>query len=166
MKIRFLFLIITITMVVAVLFVGIKPVSATPPTNEEQHWSGADPLNCGDFTATDNWDMYVTLTYYWNSDGTMDRYHVYGEAIDQITNTLNGKVIYGRTEGYNFFEDVEDTPGLWKHAGLMFHFVVPGQGTVLVDAGFFYMYEGEIIYMKGNHEFNTGHIEELCAALR
>lgn len=147
----------------------ITPVNialASPPTVETQFWSGEYNLDCGDFLITDTWSGDVKITYYWNPDGSLDRYHIHGEFLDRMTNPLNGKSFTGRTQGYNFFEDVADAPGVWKHAGLMFHVNVPGQGIVIIDAGYMIMYDGQVTYLKGNHQFNGGELTSLCAALR
>ena len=37
---------------------------------------------------------------------------------------------------------------------------------VNIDAGYMLAYNGEITLVKGKHQFNTGDITELCAALR
>jgi hypothetical protein len=139
---------------------------ASSPEKETQFWSGEYTLSCGDFDFSDNWTGNVIITSYLNADGSLNRYHIHGEFIDMLTNLSNGNNIKGRTEGYNFFENVEDTPGLWKHAGLMFHFNVPGKGVVNIDAGYMLMYNGEVTVVKGKHQFNTGDITALCAALR
>jgi len=139
---------------------------ASPPSTETQFWSGQYTLPCGDFDITDTWYGNMTITYCWNRDGSLDRYHIHGEAVDQMANVGNGKLVTGRTQGYNFFEDLDDAPGVWKHAGLMFHVTAPGQGALVIDAGYMITYDGQITYMKGKHQFNGGELEMLCAALR
>ena len=140
---------------------------ASPPTVETEHWVGQYLNDCGDFQIVDSWFMDVKITYYWNSDGSLDRYHIHGEAVDTLSNPVSGKSLIGRTEGYNFYENVADAPGIWKHAGLMFHVNVPGEGVVLIDAGYMIMYvDGQPTYMKGNHEYNSGDYASLCAYLR
>ena len=139
---------------------------ASPPAAETQFWSGEYTVPCGDYDITDSWYGNVNITYYWNPDGSLDRYHIHGEFVDHMTNPKNGKSATGRTQGYNFFEDLDDAPGVWKHAGLMFHVTLPGQGVVVIDAGYMIMYDGQITYMKGNHQFNGGELDKLCAALR
>jgi hypothetical protein len=149
-----------------VLALQITFALASSPDKETQFWSGVYTMSCGDFDFSDNWSGSVIVTSYLNDDGSLNRYHVHGEFLDTLTNLSNGKTLTGRTEGYNFFENVADTPGLWKHAGLMFHFNIPGNGVVNIDAGYMLMYNGEITLVKGKHQFNTGDITALCAALR
>jgi hypothetical protein len=150
----------------SLLATAVTSVAALQPS-EPLHWEGQETLSdCGDFLILDSWTMDITATYYWNADGTLNRYQLHGEAADVMSNSVTGKTVSGRTNGYNFFEDVEDTPGVWKHAGLMYHIIVPGAGTVLVDAGLFYMVDGQITYLKGKHQFNGGEYAGLCAALR
>ncbi|HEX6852307.1 MAG TPA: hypothetical protein VF139_12975 [Candidatus Polarisedimenticolaceae bacterium] len=147
---------------------GARDAAAEPPLQEAYLWEGQDDVlwDCGDFDILDTWSMEGITTYYWNKDGTLDRYRSHGDAIDLMKNSVTGKTVLGRTEGYNFFEDVEGEPGVWKHAGLMYHVVVPGVGTVLIDTGIFYMVDGEVTYIKGNHEGIAGDYDQLCAALR
>lgn len=142
------------------------PAQAKAPTTEDWIFSAYGTFDCGDFIIDDTFDVDVTITYYWNKDGSMDRYRMHGEITDRMVNPNNGKEVFGRTHGYNFFEDVENTPGVWKHAGLMFHVVEPGQGVLNIDAGLFYMVDGQNGEMHGKHEFNTYQFTELCAALR
>jgi hypothetical protein len=158
----------TMIAVIALLATAVNSVAALQPTSEPIHWESQGDIvgDCGDFLILDSWTMDITATYYWNKDGTLDRYHLHGEAADNMSNSVTGKTVSGRTEGYNFFEGVEDAPGVWKHAGLMYHITVPGAGVVLVDAGLFYMVDGQITYLKGNHQFNGGGYAGLCAALR
>ncbi len=138
---------------------------AMPPTTEDVHWSGIDFFDCGNGSyLIDEFEGDVTLTYFWNQDGTLDRYKIHGVFHDTITNPLNGMVVYGRNDGYNFFENVEHTPGVWKHAGLMFHVVVPGQGLLNIDAGlFYYTVDSQTFEFHGKHEYNNRDFEELCA---
>lgn len=155
-------------LVVAVLIQFTPQAAAAPPSQENYVWEGSDEVlwDCGDFQILDTWTMTGTTTYFWNPDGTLDRYRSHGEATDLMKNSVTGKTVLGHTAGYNFFEDVEDAPGVWKHAGLMYHIVVPGVGTVLIDTGFFYMVDGVITYIKGNHQGIAGDYDALCSALR
>jgi hypothetical protein len=153
--------------VVALIILALPLVAlASSPDKEVQFSSGVYTMSCGDFDFQDNWSGSVTITSYLNDNGSLNRYHIHGEFIDTLTNLSNGNSLTGRTEGYNFFENVGDTPGLWKHAGLRFHFNVPGKGVVNIDAGYMLMYNGEVTVVKGKHQFNTGDFTALCAALR
>ena len=156
----------TFMVTLIILALQITFALASSPERESQFWSGVYTISCGDFDFQDNWYGTVTATYYLNNDGSLNRYHYHGEFFDTLTNLSNGNSITGRTDGYNFWENVEDTPGLWKHAGLLFHFNVPGKGVVNIDAGYMLMYNGEITLVKGKHQFNTGDVTALCAALR
>ena len=129
-------------------------------------WEGQDQIDCGDFFIYDEWEGNFKFTYYWNMDGTLDRYHTRAELTDLFFNPENGKSVSGRSASYNFFEDWEDAPGVWKHTGLMYHAVLPGVGTVLIDAGYFIMVDGEKTVLKGIHEMNGGDIDRLCAVLQ
>jgi hypothetical protein len=158
----------TMSVVLVLLIANITLVSASQPSVESYFWKGQDTFDCGDFTILDDWEGNYKYTYYWNEDGTLDRYHVRSDIYDIFTNPINGKSISGRAAGYNFFEDVEDEPGVWVHAGTMYHAVLPGAGTVLIDAGYmiFIPADGQITVLRGNHDVNGGDIDQLCAALR
>jgi hypothetical protein len=50
--------------------------------------------------------------------------------------------------------------------GKVFNFIIPGQGTVALDAGkYIFDSEGNLIFEAGHHAFLDGHLKELCQAL-
>ncbi|HEX4935652.1 MAG TPA: hypothetical protein VFV33_20875, partial [Gemmatimonadaceae bacterium] len=55
---------------------GARDAAAEPPLQEAYLWEGQDDVlwDCGDFTILDTWSMEGTTTYFWNKDGTLDRY--------------------------------------------------------------------------------------------
>lgn len=165
-KFSWMYRVFTLASVLVFLLMSAAPVVANPPTRSEWIDSFYGTMDCGDFIADDYFDVDIEVTNYWNPDGTLNRYKLHGVISDRIVNPATGKEIFGRTEGYNFFEDVDDAPGIWKHAGLMFHVVVPGKGVVNIDAGLFFMVDGMNGEMHGKHQFNSGDLAELCAALR
>lgn len=157
----------TFSIMAALVLSLVSPTTglAMPPTTEDTHWAYVDYFDCGEGRyLIDESEGDVTLTYFWNKDGTLDHYKIHGVWHDTITNPLNGMVVYGTTKGYNFFENVEETPGVWKHAGLMFHVVVPGQGLLTIDAGlFYYTVDSQTFEFHGKHEYNNRDFAELCA---
>ena len=84
--------------------------SVPSPERRSQFWSGVYTMSCGDFDFADNWSGNVIVTSYLNDDGFLNRYHVHGEFVDTLTNLSNGRTLTGRTEGYNFFENVQAHP--------------------------------------------------------
>ena len=102
---------------VALLMTPVNVALALPPSVETQLWSGEYTLDCGDFLITDSWSGDVKITYYWNPDSSLDRYHIHGEFLDRMTNPINGKFVTGRTQGYNFFEALDAAPGRLAEAG-------------------------------------------------
>jgi hypothetical protein len=166
-----LFLMVSILAMLTLMPGGFAHASPTPPpTREYWHWFGEEYLDCGDFVGVDYTEYTWTVTFFWNDDGTLDRYRIHGEIIDRLTSPFNDTVINGRTQGYNFLEDVEAYPGVGQHYGLMFHWIIPGQGTVLIDAGImdFNFINGEMVFLRGNHQYNnnTGELEKICDMLR
>jgi hypothetical protein len=50
--------------------------------------------------------------------------------------------------------------------GEVFNFVIPGQGTVALDAGrYMFDSEGNLTFEAGHHQFLDGDLQELCQAL-
>jgi hypothetical protein len=50
--------------------------------------------------------------------------------------------------------------------GKVFNFVIPGRGTVALDAGrYMFDSEGNLIFEAGHHAFLDGDLKELCQAL-
>jgi hypothetical protein len=50
--------------------------------------------------------------------------------------------------------------------GKVYNFVIPGQGTIALDAGrYMFDSEGNLIFEAGHHAFLDGDLEKLCQAL-
>jgi hypothetical protein len=50
--------------------------------------------------------------------------------------------------------------------GKVFNFVIPGKGTIALDAGrYMFDSEGNLIFEAGHHSFLDGDLDELCQAL-
>jgi len=158
----------SVVLLVMLLGVTMTPVSAASPTFEVvTSWpSPSLTIHCGDFNIDVSSSSIVKYTYYWNEDGTLNRYHVHGEGAETYT-TTTGKTFYGTEQGFNLFGDATTT----KLAGLLYHVVVPGKGAVLIDAGYVYMDPTGWV-MHGNHPVNwywfTGeeNFSRLCDAFR
>jgi hypothetical protein len=158
----------SVVLLVMLLAVTMTPVFAAGPTVEVvPYWpSPSITIHCGDFSIDiASWSS-VKITTYWNKDGSLNRYHVHGESFETYT-TTTGKTFYGSEQGFNLFGDATTT----KLAGLLYHLVVPGNGTILIDAGYVYADPTGWV-MHGNHPVNwywfTGeeNFIRLCEAFR
>jgi hypothetical protein len=157
----------SLVVLMALLAITVQPAAAAPPEHWSYLWTGTDVIaDCGDFDIIDEWTEYGDATTFYDQEGVPVRVQAHARFEEVIRNSVTGKSITTETHGLNWFHVDGESH---KVVGRAYHTVVPGVGTVLIDAGH-YVFDmeldpPEIVFMVGKHQFWEGDLDGLCAAL-
>ena len=154
-------MIITLSIVGLLMVVPFSRASANPPDIIREPIEGSFDFNCGDFVVRDEWVGEVRGviqswdqlqgTAHWRTNDSFFRIDSDGNPVGEIY-----------TRHYNY-QTVVQHPG-WMDLGTLWHLVIKGVGTVLIDAGRLYTdSQGNFSY-QGNHQVQEGDLDRFCAA--
>ena len=103
-------------------------------------------------------------TEHFDQDGNLVRVveHIFG--VDRLYNSETGKSL--KPASFNQGEIVHPIEGQVAVNGVIFRITVPGAGVVLLDVGrFVFTFDGDLVFIAGQHQFLAGDFAGLCAAL-
>ena len=153
------------TLVVAVILLAATATAmAAPPVFSTLEDQGTDEYDCGSFVITDEWSVHAHMRDFYDNQGNYVRTEASVVFTDHWMNPDNGKEI---TPNAQHMHQVWSAAGASLH-GLAYHAVVPGVGSVLIDAGYIYETADNppVLTFHGNHQFyEQGDLTALCAVL-
>jgi hypothetical protein len=131
------------------------------PFHFEGTWVVAD---CGTFQVLVANEAEVSLTVYLDAEGNWDRGIVDDWGTDTYTNSVTGKAV---SSSFHYKAIVDFERGTQTIVGVVARLTVPGEGTVLRDAGRLvigpeYPY---VLFEAGPHQSWQGDVSSLCAAM-
>lgn len=151
-------------LLVAVPIVSTIPASAAPPEIvriQDIHIEQTDSASC-DFPFEEVFDGRVTITTFFDNDGTPTRVRFHLPFQGTLTNEATGESVRAQ-QVLNDVLDLES--GTETFAGLRFRVVFPGIGAVLLDAGKLVFDEtGAVVFEAGPHQVVNEDFTEFCAA--
>jgi hypothetical protein len=157
---------------------GPPAATAAPPARESFTWDlGVGPLggDCDGVPILVQSTLYGTQATHHDRDGAVSRIVLHAKTQDRIFLEGSDRAVFGHssytqtvlTPGAGLYEGVE------RWTGVFWHVVVPGLGTVLLDAGleiidWKLLSEGSSPVLKavGKHQWLEGDFDRLCVALR
>ena len=128
-------------------------------------FSGDDSIaDCGTFEVRDEFTLNFSGTEHYDQQGNLVRVveHIFG--VDRLYNSVTGKSL--KPASFNQGEIVHPIEGQVAVNGVIFRITVPGAGVVLLDVGrFVFTFDGDLVFIAGQHQFLAGDFAGLCAAL-
>lgn len=152
-----------------VLLLGLTPVtsvSAAKPFVETFHNEGSFEIDCGSFTAVEDFVEDVRVMVFFDKAGDPVRVEVHINYTGVITNPETGRTL--RDPGhFKIVENLEE--GTVTYVGLVYGITVPGEGVAVLDTGRV-IFDGDaveenIIFEAGPHQYLHGGDAVICAAL-
>lgn len=156
---------VSIIVVLAVLVVSTAPVYADRPTKWTDTWSGTQEYSCGTFSIYDDFIVNASYQDFYDNQGNLIRGRGLLRATDRFYNPVSGKEVFGRV---NQVVSMDFVDGHVRNLGLAYHVVLPGVGTILIDAGYlsaYPPYDPTSYVLHGNHQYWDGDFGKLCSAL-
>jgi hypothetical protein len=137
------------------------PVVAAPPSHDSFSFTTAPQVigQCDGADLVAQFDINIRETVYFDADGDPGRVRIHISVPGTITHTGTGHVA-DASGVRTIFEDYGD--GSFKATGSGVHVVVPGAGTLNIEAGLEREADGD--YRLTGHRI-TGATPDLCAAL-
>jgi hypothetical protein len=123
---------------------------------------------CG-FRIREHYEGSFQVIRYFDADGTKFKEIdlPYGGPFT-VTFSAHGVTATTQAQGFSLVT-IYNPDGSIKTAtfrGKVFNFIIPGQGTVALDAGkYIFDSEGNLIFEAGHHQFLDEDLKELCQAL-
>jgi hypothetical protein len=120
--------------------------------------------NCGTFTILDQYVLDFTLRLFFDRSGTLVRLEEHVSGTDTLINSVTGKRYTSRFANNVL---IDPATGLGANAGIIFRLTVPGAGAVFLDVGRIVTNQaGTVVtFQAGPHQFFSGDLAGLCAAL-
>ena len=143
---------------------AISPVAAAPPTTSTTTVQGTQLLaDCGSFQVFDDYAGTIGHTYFYDQEGNLIEIHQAISGTDTYRQSVTGQSI---TMGSHFMVHFDVQTGLNSSAGMAYHLMIPGQGHVLLDAGYsvYDVNTGTMVFSAGPHQVVDGDTAGLCAA--
>jgi hypothetical protein len=154
----------SVFIVMALMLFAVTPALAAGPTFSIQEGSGTDALNWCAFPIFDDWTFRFEIKDFYDNQGNWIRALWHNTFTDRFYNPANGKEALSRNTLTQTF-----TPEGFRNAGLTYHAVVPGIGTVLIDAGYIsssWASDAPIVFHGRHMVYEEGDFSQLCAALQ
>lgn len=161
MKMFRLFCVVT---VLALTLFTFTPAQAKAPVIIEYFFTDEPhvEISCGSFSIYDDWSKtHAVIKWFFDDEGNWVLLQGHVVAIDRFYNPANGKEVVSLTRFNKHW-----TPGYFSDRGLTYHVVVPGVGTILINTGINFSYDGETWMYRGNQQFYEGDLGKLCAYLQ
>ncbi len=115
--------------------------------------------DCDGFQVRMDFHIVLQIKTFYDKDGNAIRIHLHWTINDVLTRLDTGEEIRDNG-GYSQFFDIVEGTEAW--VGGVWHFTVPGEGPVLLDAGkVVYDSDGVVIFEAGPHEVYKGWVS-LC----
>jgi len=155
---------VSIIVVLVLLASSTVPVAAKPPTRYTILTSGTGEYDCGTFKIANEWSQESVYTEFFDKQGDLIR--LWGMLRITETYSHGGKVAMGKNNLVIAVDFTDGEPNRIRNMGIAYHVVLPGVGTIFIDAGYAEMAapEWELI-LHGNHQYYSGDFDKLCAAL-
>ena len=121
--------------------------------------------NCGDFHIVADGTGRVRITTFFDRDGNPIRVAFHGRYKGTLTNSVTGASLLDAPSVANITFDLIN--GTQTNIGAFFTVTLPGQGTILIEAGrIVFDGSGPPIFIAGPHLPPDEQISALCEALR
>jgi len=142
------------------------PAIATPPQSEQlvDVGLGALPtIDCGSFLLTYQMDAErARITTYFDQSGAATRMRIRWVIHGSLTHSLSGLTLRDQST-LNITTDL--STGTQRVVGVGFHYAIPGEGLIWLDAGQLIVGpDGSILFQPGQHDAIAG-FDSLCQAL-
>jgi len=127
--------IIALTIPIAFLLMSCaRPAAATKPeVAEYEFWNETGTyVGCGAFSVDYLWDWTLKTTTYFDRDGDVDRITFIIKQVGFATNSVSGLTVKDNMAFQETYYPATDT---WAVNGRFLHWVIPGEGLVLVETG-------------------------------
>jgi hypothetical protein len=119
--------------------------------------------SCEAFEVLANADVSLRWSTFFDRDGNPARLQVQVSWRGVATNSVSGKSIDDNAN-YTIVFDLK--AGTESYHGVGYHWVIPGEGVVVLDAGTFVVdASGNVVFMSAAHDWITQGETVLCAAL-
>lgn len=124
--------------------------------------AGSNIFDCGDFDVVDEWAGEVR---YIVADWDPPRGSIHYSTLDEFYRIDDSGVEYPRYPVHIHWVEVVRHPDHgWMTLGASIHSVIPGAGSVFIDAGRYYWDEEGNFSYQGNHQLQDLDMERFCAA--
>jgi hypothetical protein len=148
-------------LVILVLLASITvPALAKKPDKYSDSFPQSFPVaSCDGFDVMLEGMLNVDVTVYYDNDGNEDRTKLHLTSNDRYYTIPDmGKEAWGPIT-INVFLEAGET----KAAGVNAKLTIPGEGTILIDAGQIKIdADDNIVFLKGNHQLMEGDFDKLC----
>ena len=159
--------VLCVVVAIVALLLAAPPVLAIPPehfvvTFDEAPWLIAD---CGGYTVETDALITIKGTTFLNKDGEATRVATLWQIDAVYSSPETGVSATMNSETFHSVLDVET--GEQRSSGVQFHLVVPGAGTLLIDAGrLVFDDDFNITFAAGPHPVylpQEGDLDRICA---
>ena len=139
----------------ALLLAFAQPAAAVPPEIERLtlELSGVSVV-CDGFNVNFEATVGLTLKFFFNRDGDLIGVHAKSHWRGTSSNSVTGASI---TDNADFTEFFDLEAGGQTTVGLLFRWIVPGQGVVYLDVGrLIFDASLNVVFAAGQHDFHVG----------
>lgn len=156
---------VSIIVVLVFLVSSTSPVAANPPAKWTEFFSGNDEYDCGTFHIHDEWTQNSVYQGFFDKQGNMIRLWGMLNATDRFYED-GGKEVSGYGKLVISEDFVYGEVNRIRNMGLAYHVVVPGVGTILIDAGYAEAAPPDWkLILHGKHQHYSGDFDKLCSTL-
>ena len=147
------------------VFVVVSSAGANQPLIDRSFQDSgiAEIADCGSFKILDNFTIFSSVILWFDNDGNITRFIEQNYGTDQFSNSVTGKTLapmhFHNTVLVDRIDHVASTNGI------VFRYVVPGAGAVLLDVGRIVTSHGNIVFEAGPHQFFDGDLTGVCSVL-
>ena len=119
--------------------------------------------DCGSFEIVDQFELSSTVILFFDDAGHLVRFVEQNYGTDAFSNSVSGKAL--KPMHFHNTVLVDRIARTAATTGIVFRYVVPGAGAILLDVGRIVTDHGNIVFEAGPHQFFDGDLAGLCAAL-
>ena len=119
--------------------------------------------DCGSFSVLDTFELFSTVILFFDDQGHLTRFVEQNDGTDAFSNSVTGKALKPMHFHNTVLVDRVDRTASTN--GIIFRYVIPGAGAILLDVGRILTDHGQVVFQAGPHPFFDGDLAGLCAAL-
>ena len=146
---------------------GLASVAAAnqPLIDRTFHDAGmVEIADCGSFSVLDDFELFSTVILFFDDQGHLTRFVEQNYGTDAFSNSVTGKAL--KPMHFHNTVLVDRVDRIASTNGIVFRYVVPGAGAILLDVGRIVTDHGQVTFEAGPHQFFDGDLAGLCAALQ